>query len=194
MIVGTYPVQSLYYQCLNCLRKNYMLINFTVISKDIGDDVIASLRDRNHLKKFRSIPYRNISIYNFESYIYKNYFEKMSAVRDSKYLKNSIDSNDFYEYIPGILTIGGNPDIIYNPNDGKCYVIDLDYYNYRDKIHEHEFKDLYPDMELRVNSRGYIKIVSEKFFDKYPGLAEWAESLGYISQKLWIPENLFVKK
>lgn len=184
-----YPVQSLYYLCLNCLRKNYHLINFTVLSRDICVDMATIMRYRNHLKKFRMVPCRNIKFYRFESYIYKHYPEKAYVVTNKQYLENYITNKEFYEYIPGVLIIN-HTSLIYEPRDQKVYDVDIETFNYIGKICISALKHLYSGGNFRSNSKGYTKLHSEEFFDKYPGLAEWAESLGFISQKLWIPENL----
>jgi hypothetical protein len=166
-----------------------MLINFTAVSADIGRDMAIFMHNSDHMRKFRTVPYRIIKMFNFESYIYKNCFSEMSVHMGSAYLDRLIANKDFHEYIPGILAVG-DLDIIYNPEDGKCYTCYLDYYEYKDKILAKSLERLYPKIKLRENHKKYIKIYSEEFFDQYPGLADWAESVEYISQKLWIPENL----
>lgn len=151
-----FPVQTLYHSCLSYLRQNHMLINFTILSKDIGDDLIKIILDCDHLKKFKISPYRIIKTWNFESYIYKYCPEKMHEFAQTDDLSQCVSN----------------------------------WYDYKYKIYWWELFKLYPNNNFHRNSKGYTKIFFEEYFNRYPGLADWAETLGYISKKLWIPENL----
>ena len=187
---SNYRVQSLYYSCLNYLRKNHRLINFTILSEEIGNDMAIIMRDSTHLKKFRMMPYRRIKTFNFESYVYKHYPEEARVYTGTDYLNNCVINGEFHEYIPGVLTVGRCTTIIYEPKDQKLYSLDVDDYDYINRVYASSLRRLYPKIKFHENSKGITKVYSEEFFDQHPGMAEWAESVEYISQKLWIPENL----
>lgn len=194
---GTYPVQSLYYSCLNYLRINYNLINFTMLNGEIAPDMISMIKNQDHLKKFKLIPYRFIiNGASLESYIYK-YYKLIGG--HTKYMMEYITGNHtrallaekkYSEYNSGILTISDG--LLYDSSNDKCYHIPLGMDKYLNVIREEDVEKLYPEyMQLITKYDDKLSdIISEEYFNQYPGLADWAESNGYISRKLWLPENL----
>jgi hypothetical protein len=189
-INGTYPVQSLYFSCLNYLRINYKLINFTVLNDEIASDMAIIMRKYSHLKKFRMQPFRRFKETScmLSSYFYKYHKEEMAERIVTPYMESLINSNNFIEYIPGVKAINELDWLIYDQDNNKVYEWTGNKYKYMCEVSAKELNKIYPDNKFLDVGISYI--YAEDFFDQYPGLAVWAESIGCISEKLWVPEYL----
>ena len=199
---GNYPVQTLYRSCLNCLRINYKIINFKQLNDEIALDMFEVIKNEDHLKLFRLFPYR--FIFNesaLKSYIYKYYKTKYTHVDDmigyqpSKYSRKILADKKYTEYISGVLAL--NSGLLYDIVKDMCYYIYLGLDTHMQFIHEEKVIKLYNEyihLMTAYDDGTLFEIYSEEYFDQYPGLAEWAESAGYISRKLLVPENVIEKK
>ena len=185
-----FPVQTLYFSCLNYLRINYKLINFTVLNDEIASDMSIIMRKYEYLKKFRMIPFRDIKLCNFASYIYKHYKNIMQEVVIDEYVKSLIKSKSFIEYIPGVMSINPLKYLIYEPSTNIVYSSYCDVYEYAYVISTSQLCKIYPDIKFKEYNDDKIALYSEEFFDQFPGMTDWMESMDYVSKKLWIPENL----
>jgi hypothetical protein len=194
---NAYPVQTLYYSCLNYLQNNYKLIDFTRLNDEIASDMIKIIKNSNHLKKFRMFPYRFIfNRASLESYIYR--YCKLNGKINKEIISYNTRDNvrallargKYFEYTSGILTISEG--LLYDTDNDKCYHVTLKLDEYLKTIHEEEAKKMYPEYVHLVTKYDddLLDIFSEKFFNQYPGMAKWAESTNRISKKLLIPENI----
>lgn len=186
-----FPVQSLYFSCLNYLRINYKLINFTVLNDEIASDMAIIMKNHTHLKKYRMLPFREVKELDIiVSYLYKYYTSELVEANRTRYVNSLISNNQFIEYIPGIKTIGLIKWLIYDSDNDKLYKSTHDGHTYMYTFPVNKLRELFPDIEFYHDQKNISKLCSEEFFEKYPGLVEWLESIGRASRKLWISEDL----
>jgi hypothetical protein len=159
--------------------------------------MVKIIEKHDHLKKFRMFPYRRVYKRNLiNSYIYKHYkildgpdrnvFEEEDEDIPDCLLGYLTDPRHYSEHIPGIVQFTHEM-TLYDRSNGKFYYVDIDKESYTHRFLSQKINELYPE-HSRYDD--YTRLYSEEFFDQYPGLADWAESNGGVSQKLWIPEIL----
>lgn len=179
-------VQSLYRNCLLCLRRNPKYINFTILNETLIDDLINIIKDEGYL---RWSPIQKYCIIN-------NYYD-LNSLAVTRY------RNSWYKipYTPNIgnkLTVDSPIDCpFYDTSIGTIAMVDGNYYignvNYDIEYMECEkFMKLFPDLSYLHDTPEYeVELILESDFNKYPGLLELARECDIISKTIEIPNHYF---
>jgi hypothetical protein len=190
-------MESLYVLTLRYLRKNYNLINFTVLNTDIAEDVVNIIVNPYYLSADSDIKCRysyqtlDLDIYIVEHYSDSKWVSEQPApdfTRDRIISFNRVPNSRF-----GQSTTTLN---VYDRHTGKSYKVDWSFTApFKRCIYNRDIERILPEFQANNSHfRDCTEMVEDQAFDIFPGLIEWAEKHDAISEQLKIPRELFHKK
>jgi hypothetical protein len=189
-------MESLYVLSLRYLRKNYNLINFTVLNADIAKDIVNIIVNPYYLSAHSDMKYRywyqtlDLDIYIVEHYSNSKWVSEQPApdfTQDRIISFNRVPNSRF-----GQSTSSLN---VYDQHTGKSYKVDWSFITpFKRCIYNRDIKRILPEFQTNSHEYSCTTIVEDRAFDIFPGLIEWAEKHNVISGQLKIPRESFHEK
>jgi hypothetical protein len=208
-------MESLYVLTLQYLRKNYRLINFTVLSTEIASDVAAIMADPYHLSVCSDLKCRRVySTQGIDVYIAEHYPSSKWLIELAQHEMNLLQvltwriNNDRFS-----RTSFNN---LYDTITGKYYKIDWSFIKpFEHGVYRTECLPLisYPDANVIDYTDGndsdhsdnsyasdkedpyeQLRVVEDRAYDIFPGLIEWAEEKGLLSEQIIIPRRMIIRE
>jgi hypothetical protein len=205
-------MDSLYVIALQYLRKNYRLINFTVLSAEIAEDVFAIMSDPYHLSIRADVKCRREqATYGIDSFIVEHYLNSKWVVEIKSDEMNRFD----------MIRVGSagsrfrmtNYGCIYDTLTDKFYNVNHSFMRpFKHGIYKSEFNALMDsdsseggcdsydgydgydsDNSAIVDPYEQIHIVEDRAFDEFPGLIEWIEKNMQFAEQLIIPRRILIR-
>ena len=192
-------VQTLKYLCLRTLCDNPGQINCTLLTGDLINDVLESIRNPDHLKTVETVSCRYV--YKFKElikYVAQHHFDHplCKATIDDGLAERLYEDNRWYEtnFEDVFTAVGSYVDfkpicVYYNQKINRFIEFDYDY-DYTDfvRVDKNWLRKKYPWLG-RVKSIAFKKVGLFKttYFEQFDDLSDHAEELGIISPVLDIP-------
>lgn len=202
-------MDSLYVIVLQYLRRNYRLINFTVLSDEIAEDVFAIMSDPYHLSICADVKCRREqATYGIDPFIVEHYPDSKWVVEIKSDEMNRFDM--MRAGVDGSRFRMTNYGCIYDALTDKFYNVNRSFIRpYKHGIYKSEFNVLTCSDSSEDNCDSYdgydsdnssivdpyeqIHIVEDRAFDEFPGLIEWIENNMQFAEQLLIPRRILIR-